>query len=313
MNINDLGYPHPVLSNETNDYTNSSFSMTLLHTPMDDADCIPLQLQCRIDCPGLVEMIGQGKAKAIVRVVCPRTSLRKAYDLNPDTPTKITLAKTGIADNVFLQGMVVTTTAIPQFRLAEFNTDYFGDACFPLRKGDILAIEPGIHITLNSIMERNLTGVVMVVPDNNAEKIRVHYAQLDEEQDELADNITIIMPKKEYEYYGWLMSKRHLRNGAARLLQAAVVLPAVTEAIGKLRYEEETDPVPGNVEPHYKGTVWANAIYAAMRKHNIELEDTAQTNYDIANTLLGNLVSDAIQSMHQQVMEEIDTEEDEPL
>ena len=44
-----------------------------------------------------------------------------------------------------------------------FNQDYFGGyPGFKLRKGDIIANEPGLTIKLNTILEKNMAGVVFI-------------------------------------------------------------------------------------------------------------------------------------------------------
>lgn len=307
-----IEYPHPVLNEYTRDYLNSRFGVNVLsHT--DIGTEIVIELECQIDCDGLIQTIVARDAKAILRLTCYRTSFRDTYDLNPSGSTVIRIEKKKVTDSIDLQAMIVATKELNKFRLPEFNTDYFGNFEFKIRKGDILANEPGLKIKLNTILEKNMAGIVQVRGNLNATNMNVHFAEVTEERPDLIDYIVITLPDMDYKNYARIMTKRHLKNGVERFVQASVILPAITEAVGKLRAEETTVGEDEDTITHYKGTVWADSIYAALIKYGItDLSENQMSDYEIANILLGNVTSDSISNLMQKLTEWSTIREEDP-
>lgn len=307
-----IEYPHPVLNEYTQDYLNSRFAIDVLsHT--DNGSEIIIELECQIECDGLIQTVAAGDAKAIIRLTCYRTSLREMYDLNPSGSTVIHIAKKNVTDSIDLQAMVVATRELNKFRLREFNSDYFGSFEFKIRKGDVLANEPGIKIKLNTMLEKNMAGIVQVRGDLNSTDMSVHFAEITEERPDLTDYIVITLPDMDYKNYARMMTKKYLKNGVERFVQASVILPAITEAVGKLRTEETTVGDDGDTVTHYKGTVWADSIYAALVRYGIsDLSQNQMSDYEIANILLGNVASDSISNLMQKLTEWSTIREEDP-
>lgn len=307
-----IEYPHPVLNEYTRDYLNSKFGIDVLSHTDNGADIV-IELECRIDCDGLIQTIAEGKAKAIVRLTCYRTSLREVYDLNETGSTVIKIEKRKVTDSIDLQAMIVATKDYDNFKLSEFNTEYFNGIGFDIRKGDVLANEPGLKIKLNTLLEKNMAGIVQVRGDAKALSMNVYYPEVDEMQPDLSDYIVITLPDMDYKNYARMMKKKHLKNGVERFIQASVILPAITEAVGKLRVEESVLGDDGDSVTHYKGTVWADSIYDSLRKYGIEeLADNHQSDYEIANMLLGNVASDSISNLMQKLTEWSTIREEDP-
>ena len=307
-----IEYPHPVLNEYTRDYLNSRFAIDV-RSHADNGSEIIIELECQIDCDGLVQTISAGDAKAILRLTCYRTSLRETYDLNSSGSTIIRIPKKNVADSVDLQAMIVAVREINKFRLPEFNTDYFGSIEFKIRKGDVLANEPGLKIKLNTMLEKNMAGIVQVRGDLNATNMNVHFAEVSEERPDLTDYIVITLPDMDYKNYARMMTKKHLKNGVERFVQASVILPAITEAVGKLRAEETTVGDDEDTITHFQGTVWADSIYAALIKYGItDLLENQMSDYEIANILLGNVTSDSISNLMQKLTEWSTIREDDP-
>lgn len=259
-----IEYPHPVLNEYTGDYPGSRFAIEVL-SHKDDGSEIVIEVESRINCDGLVQTIASGDAKVILRLTCYRTSLRKMYNLNPSGFTVIRISKRNVADSIDLQAMIVAAKNLNNFRLSEFNSNYFGDMEFKIRKGDILANEPGIKIKLNAILEKNMPGIVQVRRGRNT-NMSVNFAETTEGNPDLTDYIVITLPDEDYENYGRMMKSKYLKKDIERFIQASVILPVITEAVGKLRAEETTLGEDGESVTHFKGTVWADSIYDALAK-----------------------------------------------
>lgn len=298
-----IEYPHPVLNEYSNDYKDCNFSINVLSHSDNGAEIV-LEIECALECEDLAQVIALGDAKIILRLTCYRTSYRGIFDLNSQDTTLIRIPKKQVVDTIDLQAMVVATKEIPAFKLPQFNADYFGEVAFNIRKGDVLANEPGIKIKLNTTLEKNMAGIVQVRGDKAASEMRVSYPEITEENPELTDYIVITLPDMDYKNYGRLMSKKHLKSGVERFVQASVILPAITEAVGKLRAEESTVGDDGETITQYRGTVWADSIYDAMARLDIgELFTCSKSDYEIANEILGNVMSDSISNLMQKLTE----------
>ena len=298
-----IEYPHPVLNEYTNDYVDSSFSLEVL-SQSDNGPDITLELECALKCDGLARSIATGDAKIIMRITCYRTSYRGTFDLDPTGSTLIKIEKKRVTGSIDLQAMIVATHEIQHFKLPEFNQNYFGGVEFNIRKGDVLANEPGINVKLNTTLEKNMAGIVIVRGDKNAHDMSVRFAETDTEDPEYTDYIVITLPDMDYNNYFRLMSKKHLKNGVERFIQASVILPAITEAVSLLRAEEKYVGDDGEPETHYNGTVWADSIHAALAKYGItDLASNTQSDFALANLLLGNVTSDSLSNLMQKLTE----------
>ena len=313
MRHNKSDFPRPVLSDFSKDFIDCRFSLKL-NDHNDDGDTIQILLECDLKSEGLKSLLDSGIVNAIVRVTCFRTSFRSVYKVDPDYTLTIQLKKKDVVDLIDVQGMIVAATEIPGYSLKEFNHEYFGDNVFNLRKGDVLAIEPGFKIQLNSILEKDAAGIVQIRVANNITSLRAHYASVEEDDPSLTNYIYIDLPDKEYVSYAKLRTKKHMKNGIERFLQASIVLPAITEGVSKIRMEEMLDE--DDLDEHYKGTTWADSILAAVhREYNVDsITDTGKTDFEIANCILGGIVGDSINNLCQK-MEEWSTirQEDENL
>jgi len=296
-----IEYPHPVLNEYTNDFIEGGFSIEVVSNN-DNGNIIELQFDYSLSCSGVAELLSDGLAKIVLRLTCKETSFRTVYDMELNGITVISIPKKNVANNIYIQAMVVATKNIDRYALKEFNRDYFGDTTFSLRKGDIIANEPGLKIALDTVLERNMAGIVLINTDSNAKEMKVSYASVEETNPALTNYIFITLPDVEYKNYAKIMTKKHLKNGVERFLQSSIVLPAITEAVSKLRMEEMLQE--DCVDCHYRGTLWADSIHEALINLGIDdLASNTQSDYEIANKLLGNVVFDSISNLMQKMME----------
>lgn len=296
-----IEYPHPVLNEYTNDFIESVFSIEVV-AHSDNGNTIELEFAYNLSCPGIVDLLSDGLAKIVLRLTCFRTSFRTVYDMKLNDTTIISIPKKSVTDVIDIQAMIVATKRFDNYALKEFNRNFFGETTFVLRKGDIIANEPGIKIKLNTVLEKNMAGIVLINADNNISEMKVSYATVEETDPALTNYIFITLPDVEYKNYAKLMTKKHLKNGVERFLQSSVVLPAITEAVSKLRMEEML--ADDDLEFHYRGTVWADSIHEALINLGIdELSSNTQSDYEIANKLLGNVIFDSISNLMQKMID----------
>ena len=224
--------------------------------------------------------------------------------MNLDSTVIIDIPKKLVADVLDLQAMIVANYDFNTYELTEFNKDYFGESKFNLRKGDVIANEPGLKIKLDTVLEKNMAGVVLVAVDPTISEMKVNYATIKEENPKLTEYIIISLPDAEYTNYAKLRTKKHLKNGVERFLQSSLILPAITEAIGILRREEYAIENYDGEEILYKGTIWADSILKALTNLGIDdLANCKNSDFELANKILGNVASDSISNLMQKMTE----------
>ncbi len=232
-----IEYPHPVLNEYTNDFGECNFAIEI-KSHGDNGKVLEIELEHSLNCPGMVQMINDGIAKMYVRIICYRTSFRTVEELNPKGNTIISIPKKLVADVIDLQAMIVATKDYDNYSLSEFNRDYFDGMAFKIFKGSVIANEPGLKIKLNTVLEKNVSGIVQVTGSPSISEMVVNFASVEETDPALSNYIVITLPDNEYKNYAKLRTKKHLKNGVERFLQCSVILPAVTEAVSILRREE---------------------------------------------------------------------------
>lgn len=295
MRNNVKEYPHPVLSLNTKDYINSSFKVKLMGQS-DDEEWLQLELTCELLCDGIEKMLSQGLAQVVVRVECPRTSYRDLLAATDFPNISIKIPKAKVSDVVSIQTMIVAKGDCEQYYLDEFNQNYFGNHVFKLKKGDIIASEQGMWLKLNTVLEKNVPSIVLVSTAKDVKELRIKFAKTDEENEKYRDYITVWLPESEFLLYEKLRKRKMFKASMARFLQASVILPAITEGIAKIRMEESIEPEPG--EATYKGTIWADSICEALKNIGIEgLIDNTDSDYELANKLLGNVTGDSLDNL----------------
>lgn len=298
-----IEYPHPVLNEYTNDFQDSEFSIEVVNHN-DNGNSLTIEIGCSLNCEGIKRMITDGIAKIVLRLTCFRTSYRVTYDLNLDSTSIINISKKLVSDVIDLQAMIVANHNYDTYELSEFNKNYFGTQQFHLRKGDVIANEPGIKIKLDTVLEKNMAGVVLIAVDPDISEMKVNYATIKEDNPKLIDYIIITLPDNEYTSYAKLRTKKHLKNGIERFLQSSLILPAITEAIAKLRHE---DYIIENYDDEeyeilYKGTIWADSILKALSILGIDdLANCKDSDFELANKILGNVVGDSINNLMQKM------------
>jgi len=288
-------YPRPVLNEYLRDFVESRFEIC---DPIieETSSHLILHLSYELVCPGLEKLIADGYAKVLVRITCNRTFYREVMDLKPGETAEVKIEKRKVTESLYIQGIIVSTQSFSNYKLEEFNKRYFGNVPFNIRKGDVLANEPGLDIKLNTILEKNAAGIVQIGVDPTISSMKVTYGSLEETDPKLTNYIVVWLPDKEYALYSSLTNKRHLKFGIERFLHASLFLPAVVEAISLLKREEELDE--SEVEVHYIGTIWANSILDALKKNGVEeLLSTTKTDVELANLILGDVVSDALNDL----------------
>ncbi len=296
MKNNLIEYPHPVLSPEGRDFVDSSFSVELTEQSDEDKS-LRFCFKCLIECDPVLDMISDGTLNLLFKIACPRTSYRVVKSVKSLEHAEIEVPKEKVCDTVFLQPLIVASRNGIDYKLNMFNQNYFGNQSFTLKKGDIVAYAPEVIVKLDTVLEKNIPSIILVSTSPDIKELKVVHAKDDEENEKYQNYITIWLPQEDYLVYEKMRKRKSFKTGIARFLQAAVILPALTEGISKLRLEDREEPEPG--EGRYHGTIWADSVCEALRINcGIEdLNDCQYSDFELANKLLGNVESDALDNL----------------
>lgn len=287
-------YPYPVLNEYSKDYLNCSFSIHISEQS-DEDEFLFLLIEYDLKSDGLAKMISDGNAEVLCRVVCNRTSFRMVFPFI-NKRAEIRVLKKCLSDTLAIDANVIVSKDDVIYRNDDFNPNYFGPLSFKVRKGDILANEPGLRVKLNTILEKELPSIIQICRDSTIDSVQVHYAKNGETDPQYSDYILVKLPEKEYDNYVNMRLKQYLKFGIERFLQCSLIFPVLVEAICLLKNDMQSDPT--DQFEHYQETIWANTIIAVLKKNEIEdLETCQKTNFELANIILNNVVSDSMSNL----------------
>lgn len=275
-NLNN--FPNPVLINNSLDYDNSTFDVILENSSIDN-DLLKLNLKYEIECNSLAEFIKEGKAKAIIKIQSVGTPYREIFEFGDKKELLISINKNNLAKKISIEGYIIASDNIKNFHPAELNKLFFKSQIFNIRKGDILALHPGYSLPLDSselegpvasifqiIKNEELKESVDVILDTDTEKINIHLNTMT------------------YETYMKIRSQKVLD----KYLAAAIVLPALTEALFYIASDEQNSDKPSD----YENKRWYRQIKNKIAEKNLSFEDKSITS--VASSLLGEIVSTAL-------------------
>lgn len=275
-NLNN--FPNPVLINNNMDYNDSTFDVILENSSIDN-DLLKLNLKYEIECNSLAEFIKEEKAKVIIKIQSVGTPYREIFEFGDKKELLVSINKNNLAKKISIEGYIIASDNIKNFHPAELNELFFKSQIFNIRKGDILALHPGYSLPLDSselegpvasifqiIKNEELKESVDVILDTDTEKINIHLNTMT------------------YESYMKIRSQKVLD----KYLAAAIVLPALTEALFYIASDEQNPDKPSG----YGDKRWYRQIKSKIEEKKLSFEEKSITS--VASSLLGEIVSTAL-------------------
>ena len=275
-NLNN--FPNPVLINNNMDYNDSTFDVILENSSIDN-DLLKLNFKYEIECNSLAEFIKEEKAKVIIKIQSVGTPYREIFEFGNKRELLISINKNNLAKKISIEGYIIASDNIKNFHPAELNELFFKSQIFNIRKGDILALHPGYSLPLDSselegpvasifqiIKNEELKESVDVILDTDTEKINIHLNTMT------------------YESYMKIRSQKVLD----KYLAAAIVLPALTEALFYIASDEQNPDKPSD----YENKRWYRQIKNKITEKNLSFDGKSITS--VASSLLGEIVSTAL-------------------
>lgn len=280
MKRTNIGFPYPVLCNENNDYTESSFAIEGINDPEVENGVIKIGLKYSLQSNGLTTLINEHKAQALIYCESSNSSYRKIERFDFGTYEKLLEIETSNLSQVLkIKGMIVCNCPCENFRFEEHNKELFGDFNFHINRGDILAISNMFEIELDMIDPlANKPSVFSIRPDDRAkDAIRVDY------QDKKID---ILLRREIYDQYQELRDEPALRT----VLASYYVLPALVEVLCFIKDGVSEDDEDIKTRP------WYVSITNRLRSLKINLEEQVSMT-TVANKILTDIVQETMNGL----------------
>ena len=277
----NINYPHPVLSAANEDYLNSYFNIELLDNPVIEGNNAIIRIKSVLSCPGLSNMIDNGRAKIVVYCESVETEYRKIEPFSNAESVELLIDKNALSKSVQVRGYIIATENMSSFSLPEHNADLFGSIPFKIRKGDILGIsEDFYNIPIDSydpLADRPSIFSVRRNPDG-VDDIIVNYMEF--------DKITIFLNNDVFDKYQKLYEAPEMRS----ILASMIVMPALVDVLSFLKSADE------DTINTYQTKKWFQVLKSRIDELSIDLNQEASLT-KIANSILPHIVNGVIDGL----------------
>lgn len=260
---NYIPYPYPVLGNDDDFNGHFTPSMTYSINPTD----VSLEIRFDLENNYIEQLIQDGRASFFIEISCSKTYYRRFIKTD-----KLCLSYKDSSRK--LRGRVDVSFFICTNEAIE---DYcpLGELCF-VEAGDIIAVGGDASF----VAEKEFDPLKAPI------KSIVKITKLDKPQDEFTmvykdEFITICIPEDMWDLY----ENAAKDAGAAEMLHASIVLPALMDAIDTLKGKGDAK------DAEFANAPWALKLSELCNNRNIDMESDSLI---IAQKLLGNPVKRAL-------------------
>lgn len=266
MNITNRLFTYPVLSDEKDDFKNSSFSVKYEHS-MQGVDSLKLVFDITMNCDVLEQLIISGKADYVIHLECSTTAYREVIrSVSKHIEYIVPIGRiNGSFDAV---AFIVLKKNIKDYYCSDWVED-FSDPIPSLTVGSILAYQnlDGLNITKDYEEFTNANSIFSVYK-------RVTEQDCPAEITLDSTRIRIGLGSKDYDVYSIYAGRTELQS----VFHSMLILPALVYVFEELKQDggEET----------YHNKEWFLALEKAYLKRGIvfmdEVLNQEKTSYQLA-------------------------------
>jgi hypothetical protein len=225
MKIKETHFPHPVLSDFSDEYVNSAFNATVQCTPEDKT--FKFHVSFQLENQGLEKLINNKLAQFMIHLECVPTNTfiaKKTVDMQ----IEFNIPAGDIHAKVQGYAFVVASESIDNYKNAHFHLDFEGEN-FLIQKGDILAIGPKIIIFIEKEPIKNFDSIFQLrkTVDTDAPAMTVEC--------EDSNKIVITLSEENYLIYQRLKKTPKLLP----LFHSLFAVPALCSAIELIKQRRE--------------------------------------------------------------------------
>ena len=299
-------FPNPVLARGRDDYSENCSFYTSFDVDMitvDDKN-IRIPVKYQLVCNDLQTLIRTGDVAVIFKVKSSAGSYSDLFRFPVNNSEMvISVPKFSVVNKIDVAGAIVAACNINQFRCDEFNEQYFGDATFEIRKGDILASEDIRTIYIDDTeLEKPITSIFRICKNENQEDDII--------PDYTDERIDISLKPQLYSLYYNFNFKDYTNGTFRRYATGIIVYPVLVEAIGFVMayYQEDENNVDkDNFE--YCNKRWFRAIVKKAKAKGVDFNNYQESSTTLANKLLGDIAMDALKRFYDTLDSEVNSGE----
>ena len=260
MQLRKKYYPYPVLVEEGDCYTNSSFSTTLSQT-MDGYN-IKLSFRTTIINDLLSNMVENGDISILYHIECPQTCYRNIFSTK-DTDYELLLQDKEVNGIVQVCSFLVANHDINNYTNEAFSSDYRGWK-FNIEKGCIMAVGGQYTLRINKSKDdlSDTSSIFSII--RSVDPIEsIMRVDLNNQK------ITVILPWKTHSQYNSIKDYLDLQP----VLHSMIIIPALVYTFSTLKES-------GEQIFEYESKRWFIALKKACKNMEIDLDSEGIQNID---------------------------------
>lgn len=261
MKVKPRHFPHPVLSDFSDDY-NSEFEVEIL--TKCGANTFDFDLSFGLNDQTLIELINNDQAKYMVHLECSKT-WTKIVQKTKEERLSLSVYAGDVHDQVDICVFIIATENIYNYYNSSFHSDY-GDQSFSINKGDILAIGPHFLVDIEKEPIRNINSIFQLEKNNDAKA-----APMTVFTD--SNKIVVTLSAENYSIYSSLKQNPN----SLPLFHTMIAVPALAEAIETIKRNRDQD---NSDFDNIKNFTW----YKVIEKRLIEIGEDIENPYSLEDS-----------------------------
>lgn len=290
MDIRNRLYPYPVLSENTDDYIDSSFSIDKVDVRKGIGE-IEFSVNLTLNNDGIKELLDSNHAEIVVHIECSQTCFRT---LIRNTEMNIThkVREHFLNGKVSLCVFIIAKSDLKGYTNISLNEDYEG-MTFDMNRGSILAIGGQVNVDIIKEVEElskipSIFSICRCAEDTD-ESMKI---------DICGEKIAITLCNDSFQNYKIIAENPRM----IPVFHSMVIIPALIYAFETLKHEDLDS---------YSDLRWYKAINRTLQKYNLMLNKETLENipsYEIAQKLLDLPLNKAFNTL---VLDDTSDEEEE--
>lgn len=246
MKIN-TAYPYPVLSEQNDDYIDSSFQ-AIVNVDKTFGE-LTIDVSFALQNATIDSLLEQNVCVYAIHVECSQTSFRKSYETTEES-IKISIPTKDLRGKIDVSTFIIANQQIPDYTNQSLN-DWFRSIPITFEKGNLIAIGDVIEATLfeDNTELLNLPSIINIVRSNTSEYMGVETNQ---------DLITISLPTYEYNQYA-----AHAKSLFKHTILSMIITPALVSVFSDMSEGVED----------YEEYTWYQVMDKILAENKLEIED----------------------------------------
>lgn len=283
MDIRHRLYPYPVLSDNTSDYTDSSFKMDLQAT--QGVREINFSISLQLNNKEIEQLIIDGCAEYVIHIECPYTSYRTVIRTDENEVNK-SILEHKLNGKVSICAFIIAKQDILEYHNESFNEDY-GDMQFSINRGNILAIGGQVNIEITKEVEElaKIPSIFTICrcAEDTDDSMKI---------DITGEKIAITLCNNSFGNYKMLVSNSMMLP----VMHSMLIVPTLIYTFETLKKEGISE---------FEDLRWFKSIERTLRKNNMRLDDELLDvipSYELAQKSLDLPIDRALNALVSQDM-----------